>query len=404
LVVRSHQMCANSDDDGTIRQIFLRRVTVMTDTTFPVSSDVKPKAPHEKVDYVGKLRVALRRPIEATWLPREPLIACDDDHALLTAMKVSFYGHCPLRLSPDAIWITLARGFALHVNEHAEALRHRFVSHSGKQDLRVTRMDFSPGEDNPWPEAFDEFNDQLVEHIGGLAEIVQADFSTTGPVERAVSNLMAMETFKSYFEYIMYCGCGTPSITLTGTTEDWQKLRTRAQGFAEYGLDDWINALDPILAEFVRAKEGHADTEFWKSIFRYNSGSGPPVMTGWANVLFPYFKDQSERLYANPYLKDWHERLVLDDKQHWRERWDNPQGVGIGAVPSCFTSVPLTVFWGAEETKMRLVGGLLGVSQSEDTLGVEPECGWAVVYEEPVDPMSEHYQRLEDRQKNHETN
>ena len=372
----------------------------MSDTTFPVSPDVTAKEPHEKVDYIGKLRVALRRPIEATWLPREPLIACDDDHALLTAMCASFYDHFPLRLSPDAIWITLARGFALHVNENAEALRHRFVSHAGKKELTVTRMDFAPGEDNPWPEVFEQFNDQLAENTGGLNELVQADFSTTGPVERAVSNLMAMETFKSYFEYIMYAGCGIPSITLTGTVEDWQKLRTRAERFADYGLEEWIAALDPILAEFVKAKEGKADSEFWKSMFRYNSGSGPAVMTGWANVLFPYFKDQTDKLYSNPYLKDWQERLAIDDKQHFRERWDDPQGVGIGAVPSCFTSVPLTVFWGGEETKMRLVGGLLGVSQNEESLEVEPECGWAVVYEEPVDPLSDHYQWLENRQKN----
>ena len=30
----------------------------------------------------------------------------------------------------------------------------------------------------------------------------------------------------------------------------------------------------------------------------------------------------------------------------------------------------------------------------------ESECGWAVVYEEPVDPLSDHYNWLEDRQRN----
>ena len=110
------------------------------------------------------------------------------------------------------------------------------------------------------------------------------------------------------------------------------------------------------------------------------------------------------QLYRSPYFKDWQERLAIDDKQHWRERSGDPQGVGIGVVPSCFTSVPLTVFWGGEETKMRLVGGLLGVSQNEESLEVEPECGWAVVYEEPVDPMSDHYKWLEERQKHLEEN
>lgn len=365
----------------------------MTHTIFPVNADVKSKLPLEKVDYIGKLRVAFRRPIEATWIPREPLVAIDDNHALLTAMKLSFYDHFPLRISPDAIWITLVRGFALHVNENAEKLRQQFVSHSGKHDLKVVRTDFLPGQENPWPEVFDEFSKQIAEHTSGLSELVEADFSTTGAVERAVSNLMAMETFKSYFEYIMYGGCGTPSITLTGTTEDWLALRVRAQRFADFGLEDWIDALDPILEEFVHAKNGQVNTDFWKSMFRYNSGSGPAVMTGWANVLFPYFKDyQSERLYPNPYLSDWRERLAIDDRQHWRERWEAPQGVGLAAIPSCFTSVPLTVFWGTKEAKMRLIGGLLGVTQDDETLEVEPECGWAIVYEEPVNPLSDHYQ------------
>lgn len=369
----------------------------MSDTTFSVSPDFTPKKSLERVDYVGKLRTALRRPIEATWLPKNPLVACDDDHALLSAIRFSFYDHLPLRLSPDAIWITLARGFALHVNEHAEDVRHRFVRHAGREKIVVQRLDFTPGEDNPWPEVFEEFSEQIADRTGGLASLVQADFSTTGPVERAVAHLMAMETFKSYFEYIMYGGCGIPEITLTGTVEDWQTLRRRAHQFADYGLQDWIDALDPILAHFELAKAGKSDTEFWQSMFRYNSGSGPAVMTGWANALFPYLKDANDNLYRNPYLKDWQQRLEIDDKQHWRERWDDPQGVGLNAIPACFTSVPLKMFWGTQETDMRLVGGLMGVTQDDQTSAVEPECGWAVIYEEPVDPLSSHYQWFEDR-------
>jgi hypothetical protein len=131
-------------------------------------------------------------------------------------------------------------------------------------------------------------------------------------------------------------------------------------------------------------------------MFRYNSGSGPAVMSGWANVLFPYFQDRSENLYLNPYLLDWQRRLEIDDQQNWRARNQDPQGVGLGAIPSCFTSIPLKVFWGTEECEMRLVGGLLGVSQNVETLEVEPECGWAVIYEEPVDPLSSENQWMND--------
>jgi hypothetical protein len=120
-------------------------------------------------------------------------------------------------------------------------------------------------------------------------------------------------------------------------------------------------------------------------------------LTGWSNVLFPYLQDADGKLYPNPFLGEWKARLDADDRQHWRERWDNPQGVGLGAFPACFTSVPLKVFWGEQETDMRLVGGLLGVAQDETTLTVEPECGWVVLYEEPADPLSARSEWLEGR-------
>src|SRR5262249_21271365 len=163
------------------------------------------------------------------------------------------------------------------------------------------------------------------------------------------------EAFKSYFEYEMRLGCGIPTITLTGTVADWRRLREKAWHFAEYGLRDWVEALDPVLAQFEAAKAGKAGVGFWKSMFRYHNGSGHAVLTGWANVLFPYLQDANEKLYPNSYLNDWKERLEIDDRQHWRKRWDDPQGVGLYAFPTCFTSVPLKVFWGTQETDMRLV-------------------------------------------------
>lgn len=86
-------------------------------------------------------------------------------------------------------------------------------------------------------------------------------------------------------------------MTLAGTVEDWKAIRTRSAKFAEYGLETWIEALDPVLDQFIGAKQGTPDVEFWKSMFRYHSGSGPAVLTGWANVFFPYLKDMWEKLY-----------------------------------------------------------------------------------------------------------
>lgn len=371
----------------------------MTDTTFNVSPEKERKRDREVVDYVGKLRAALLRPIEQHWLPRNPVVACNDHHALLNAMCYAFYDHFPLRLTPDAIWITLARGFALHVNKHAEELRHRIVEHSGKEKLKVSRMDFVLGAENPWPEVFADFSDQIHDRTGGISRLVRAEFSTTGPTESAACNLMAMDTFKSYFEYEMYIGCGIPQITLAGTEQDWDDLRRKAQSFADFGLDDWIEALDPILQQFCDAKQGNVDLDFWKSMFRYQSGSGPAIMTGWANVLFPYFKYADDRLYTNPYLNDWKRRLDIYDGLRRRERPSNSLGMGFAAIPNCVTSVPLKVCTDKQEIDMRLVGGLLVVTQNEITKAVEPECGWVVTYESPVDEEPTFMDRIHGRLK-----
>jgi Domain of unknown function (DUF4419) len=353
----------------------------MRQVTFAVSSDVKIGKPLPAIDHEAVLSSSLGGSIEALWTPSSGLVSCSEDHALLSAVNAAFYGHYPLLLSPDVVWLTLARGFALHVNLNAESLRHRFVRHSGQEKLVVNRPDFLPGRRNPWPEVFESFSDQIGERVGKLRDFVRCDFSTTGATERAASELMVMDTFKAYFEYALCAGCGIPEITLTGTVADWKSIRNRAALFGEFGLETWCKTLDPVLAQFVAAAEGRAEPAFWRSMFRYHSGSGPSVMTGWMTVLFPYLKDHSENLERNPYLEDWERRLEIDDKQHWRDRWNHPQGTGMGAVPACLTSVPLKVRWGLEERAMRLVGGLMGVSQSPDSLALQPECGWAVVYE-----------------------
>lgn len=99
-------------------------------------------------------------------------------------MKQAYYEHCPLRLTPDSIWLTIARGFALHVNQYPEELRDRFVSHAEAQTSDHKETDFFPGEDNPWPEVFDQFAEEIGKNSQGIDQLLRADFfSTTGPVE-----------------------------------------------------------------------------------------------------------------------------------------------------------------------------------------------------------------------------
>ena len=125
-------------------------------------------------------------------------------NAFIEAINTAYDKHYPLVLSPDAVWLVIAQGFARHVNENAEKLRNLFVEHEGKKTLSVRRDDFIKGSlDNPWPEVFGEFSEKIRQNIGPkLHDLLSPTFTTTGPVEKAATDVVLMDTMKKYFEYV----------------------------------------------------------------------------------------------------------------------------------------------------------------------------------------------------------
>lgn len=320
--------------------------------------------------------------IEQAYASRARLVACTDVSPLVQMAHDAFYEHRPIALSPDAIWFTIAQGFATHVNLHAESLRQRFVRHEGKIKLLVTRPDFLLGQPNPWPEAFAAFSDQIAEHVGKLRELVVADFSTTGPLERAATEVVVMDTFQAYFEYAMMCGCGIPRITLRGTPDDWRSIRLRAQHLSEYGLEHWIAALLPVLDRIVATAEGADDPAFWQSFFHYESGSQGSALTGWIQVLYPYLIDWKTKRATtpNPYLASWQDNIGKPPRFG-----DAAPGPALSQIPSGLASAPVRVndARSGETHDMRFIAGMFGVV--EEVTGVlAPEFGWAVTYDDPA--------------------
>lgn len=327
----------------------------------------------------------VERRIEAFSRSDARLVCANDAHGLAQAAHDAFYLHHPLVLSPDAVWFCLAQGFAHHVSLNAEVLRERFVRHEGKKKLVVERPDFFLGQPNPWPEAFAAFSEQIGAHIGRLRDLVVADFSTTGPLERAASEVVLMDAFQPYFEYEMLCGCGIPSITLLGTPDDWKSVRRRAAMLSEFGLEAWTDALLPVLDEVVRTAEGHVDRGFWRSFFRYQSGSAPSELTGWILTFFPYLKtlaNDGEQLAPNPYLGRWEQALrAAENRTGWGYQTDGP---GLLQIPSSLASAPVRFVDVRDGSAhpLRFIAGLFGVTQDATSGALAPEFGWAVVHDE----------------------
>ena len=292
-------------------------------------------------------------------------LIASDDNGLLEAVHLAFSDHLPLVLSPDDIWLCIAQGFGIHVTTNAEALRRRFVSHTGKLTLEVRRPEFVPGSpDNDWSGVFAEFSDQIATHVGKTRDLLVSDFTTTGPIERAATQVVLMSAMQEYFVY-KTSFCGIPRITLTGTPEDWRNIRRRAAVLAEYDLKEWVASLLPVLDQFIEASQGIVDRAFWRSIYKTNDESGGPFVTGWLNVLFPYL----------------HGRQLYVPNSHalnWSRRAKSRLGPSTNSFPTGLSRAPIQIETPTAKHQTAFLSGFVGVSQDAATLELRPAIGWAV--------------------------
>jgi hypothetical protein len=288
-------------------------------------------------------------------------------NGLIETVHLAFSQHRPLILSPDCIWLVIAQGFGHHINQNAEQLRGRMVSHEGRKTLTVRARTYG--------EAIDKFSAQIRECTDPvLHETLLCDFSTTTPVIRTASEVALMDIYQAYFEYVMRCICGIPEITLQGKCEDWQRIRARVEVLGTYDLEWWVSRLRPILDQFVRAADGKPDREFWRAIYKPMPTYGAKNVTGWIADLFPYLGDPPNR-HRNP---------VLDTP---RQDWSVPvkQGIRPAAFPSGFSQAPLRIIFPDEtECQRDLMAGFFAVGQSELSNALFPVIGWSMVESDAV--------------------
>ncbi len=319
-----------------------------------------------EVDYHVAIEAYMRGPVEACPWQDKRLVQVSY-HPFAAAMHCAYAHHRPLIISPDHIWLLLCQGFASHVNANAEALRAKFVEHEGQKEIEVRRDDFVKGNPtNPWPEVFPEFCKQIREEIGDTHDLLLANFSTTGPVEKAACEITLMDAMQSYFSYSFSTVCGIPAITLEGTPDDWQSVADRVEQFSRFELGWWVKALRPILKQFVQAAQGHIDLDFWHSIYKkVDPGSGEPYIHGWFIKFFPYItRGGGPASHRNQYITEEAHTLY--------------SGLTTDSFPSGLSKAPFTWFYYNEVFKMEFLAGFVGMEQDTDSLALRPEIGWAV--------------------------
>jgi len=366
-------------------------------TTFPVD-DVAPAAqPVCTETLFTSLTWRFRRPILALPAPERavtnnalPLIneSAESDrpllrgipdtrlHPLIDAVHIAFSQHYPLTLSPDAVWLTIAQGFSHHLAANGEALRGRLVRHLGRRKLIARMLDLNL--DN-FERAIADLSAQIREATDlVLHESLICDFSTTTPEIRAASEVALMDTYASYFEYEMLCVCGIPHINITGSVEDWERIRARAEVLETYELAWWIDRLRPILDEFVLAAAGRPTREFWQAIYKPLKAYKDKLATGWITDLFPYLGDAPGR------CTNW----TLAAPRHDWSLSATGGGVSLSSFPSGLASVPVKVcFPDRPSIPVHLVAGFFAVEQHASDLALSPLISWSVTEPPPEKPV-----------------
>lgn len=285
------------------------------------------------------------------------------------ALVTAYADHRPIVLSPDMIWLLISQGVSHYINENPEAMRDKLVSHTGKKLLTVLSPCDVYSPKVRWDEIVKDFHAQIAANTkGDFAKTMVADFSTTGIVERTVSEMTLMSAVKSYFDFlVIYIYCGIPYITLEGTSADWESILNRTRALEQYGMGWWTADLIPILNEFVNASKGSINQAFWKSIVKKQrvdefDGGGcsmeePTMLDGWFLTLMPFSESgrtPKEVIYS--YDKIIPQMVTADFVYQMQDR----QGNVIKSVP------------------MEMWAGFVGVDVNPKDGAIRPKMGWLV--------------------------
>lgn len=356
------------------------KITTRTDRsiTFVVDENLAPiNNPYKRV-YTGESIAKFMLSEEQIPKDAQRIIATSfsDENDLKTMGKDTFYRvivnayakHLSVTLSPDMIWLVISQGFARYVNAHAEELRPQLVNHEGKMDLAIMTDKDLLTEEADWPSLIDDFSSQIEKYTkGDIAKTITSDFTTTSLVERVASQITLMESVKSYFEYIVYrIACGIPTITLQGSVEDWQHVLEKTNNLKQYGLESWVNSLEPILKEFIQAADGHPNQKFWKGMVKKQeveklkggacSPDKPTELDGWLLKLFP--DENGQTLDKVAHTKEMPSEYV---RVNFKYRVINPANGNL-----------------ITETPMELWAGFIGVKVDTVNNMLTPKMGWLV--------------------------
>ena len=295
--------------------------------------------------------------------------------SLIQGLVLAYKNHYPITITPDMIWILVLQGFSRFMEKYENLVRERFVNFQGKKDLKIERLAYSPATATKevWDGIIKEFVEKIGKHVGQeCIDNLECNFSTTSQVAQVTSQVAIMSAMKQYFNYrVLMAGCGISSITLEGSVQDWEKIKSKLEFLSTKALKWWTKHLIPIIDNIIATKKYYNSKgklneeliEFWKGMIRLK-GRGdlydPHLINGWIVKFIPNLSNEKPEVYEEIYETQ---------------------------IPDQIISCPMELTWlsmmGKKvEYKCSLFSGFYGMVQDKETFNVRPVIGYAIVVED----------------------
>jgi Domain of unknown function (DUF4419) len=329
-------------------------------------------------------------------------------NGFLQAIHYAYADHRPLELSPDDVWLTICQGFSIHLNEHMDEYKDQIFTKERPETIAIRNDSLVTGKSQDWGDLIADLSVKANSYAQkDVSNLIVPAFSTTNSVNTTVYQITLLESMQKVFEFEGYSGCGIPSITLHGTKEDWLNIYTKMDEFKQFGLEEWVNGLKPILKQFHEASKGNIDKQFWKEIYKELRIYDKQNISGWVLKFFPYIlkphnaEDEPDEYGYYNKVRKYIPNEFLADKDYLLSKFttkDIPQGFA-----------KLDLMWRVlkanniiEEHEMELFGGFIGVIQNPETKSVAPEISWAVCKKD-ADNVDHGFYSYGERKKNNHT-
>lgn len=380
----------------TAQQLPSNRVVIQVDDVKPAT---KPYSVWPTKDIINQ---DVEERIVVCSKPTEKIVPTNQ-HSFLNTVHLAYAQHHDLVLSPDDIWIQIALGASIHINEHFDELKNQVLNRPEKETFFVRMDQLVDLNDADWSALIDTFAVKAKQKATpDFYSTMLPEFSTTTAESRAVMQAILLSSVKQSVEFQAASGCGIPNIILLGKKEDWVNVYEHTSRLDQYGMAFWTKELKPILQEFINVYDGKIDRQFWQRIYKYREMYMVMEMNGWLSKFFPYFQ-HAESVSSS-------EELAII-QQRYPEQFEMAEGISttvytlnpylegdqylfnpidIRDLPNSVCEVPIV--WNNlfsenpddQEQQLTLYAGFTGAFQYKN-YALQPNCGWYIARADSFD-------------------